>query len=175
MISRRDFSRLLALSSSSMLLPQQLSAWPSQLAATPKQPDERFWMSVREQFLMPADLSVMNAANLCPSPAPVLESMYRATKDMDGDPSFDNRQKMSQKEETETPCGLPSSDARGHRHRANTSERTTRFERPRPEGRRRSGHLCRQPSQQQRGVAAEGEAVRIRRLGRQSTESAPRS
>ncbi|RPI51671.1 MAG: aminotransferase class V-fold PLP-dependent enzyme [Acidobacteria bacterium] len=95
MISRRDFSRLLALGSGSMLLPQQLSAWPSQLAATPKQPDERFWMSVREQFLMPPDLSVMNAANLCPSPAPVLEVMYRATKDMDGDPSFDNRQKMS--------------------------------------------------------------------------------
>jgi selenocysteine lyase/cysteine desulfurase len=37
----------------------------------------------------------MNAANLCPSPAPVLEVMYLSTKDMDGDPSFDNRQKMS--------------------------------------------------------------------------------
>ena len=43
----------------------------------------------------------MNAANLCPSPAPVLEAMYRSTKDMDADPSFDNRQKMSAgKEET---------------------------------------------------------------------------
>ncbi len=94
MISRRDFSRLLALGGSA-LLPQHLSAWPAQLAPTPKQPDERFWMSVREQFLMPPDLSVMNAANLCPSPAPVLEAMYRSTKDMDGDPSFDNRQKMS--------------------------------------------------------------------------------
>ena len=100
MISRRDFSRLLALSGS-VLLPQQLSAWPSQLVQTPTQPDERFWMAVREQFLMPAELSVMNAANLCPSPAPVLEAMYRSTKDMDADPSFDNRQKMSAgKEET---------------------------------------------------------------------------
>jgi selenocysteine lyase/cysteine desulfurase len=62
---------------------------------TPRHPDERFWTSVREQFLMPPGLSVMNAANLCPSPAPVLEAMYRATKDMDGDPSFDNRAKMS--------------------------------------------------------------------------------
>jgi selenocysteine lyase/cysteine desulfurase len=94
MISRRDFSRLLALSGS-MFLPQPLSAWPAPLAQTPAQPDERFWMSVREQFLMPPELSVMNAANLCPSPAPVLEAMYRSTKDMDGDPSFDNRQKMS--------------------------------------------------------------------------------
>ena len=42
MISRRDFSRLLALSGS-VLLPQQLSAWPAPLAQTPPQPDERFW------------------------------------------------------------------------------------------------------------------------------------
>ena len=93
-ISRRDFSRLLALSGS-MLLPQQLEAWPAPLAQTPAQPDERFWLSVREQFLMPPDLAVMNAANLCPSPAPVLEAMYRSTKDMDGDPSFENRAKMT--------------------------------------------------------------------------------
>src|SRR3970040_1905738 len=93
-ISRRDFSRFLALSSS-VLLPPHVFAWPAPLAQTPARPDERFWMSVREQFLMPADLAVMNAANLCPSPAPVLEAMYRSTKDMDGDPSFDNRQKMS--------------------------------------------------------------------------------
>lgn len=99
-ISRREFSRFLALSSS-VLLPQQLVAWPAQLAQTPDRPDERFWMSVREQFLMPPNLAVMNAANLCPSPAPVLEAMYASTKDMDGDPSFDNRQKMSAgKEET---------------------------------------------------------------------------
>src|SRR5688572_1077126 len=93
-ISRRDFSRFLALSSS-VLLPQQLFAWPAPLAQTPAQPDERFWTSVREQFLMTPNLAVMNAANLCPSPAPVLEAMYVSTKDMDSDPSFDNRQKMS--------------------------------------------------------------------------------
>ncbi len=94
MISRREFSRLVAFGGS-VLLPRELSAWPAQLAQTPGHPDERFWMSVREQFLMPPNLSVMNAANLCPSPAPVLEAMYRSTKDMDADPSFDNRQKMS--------------------------------------------------------------------------------
>lgn len=93
-ISRRDFSRFLALTGS-VLLPQQLLALPAPLAQTPDRPDERFWMSVREQFLMPANLAVMNAANLCPSPAPVLEAMYASTKDMDRDPSFDNRQKMS--------------------------------------------------------------------------------
>ena len=99
-ISRRDFSRFLALGGS-MLLSDLPSAWPAPLAQTPPRPDERFWVSVREQFLMPPNLAVLNAANLCPSPASVLEAMYLGTKDMDGDPSFDNRQKMSTgKEET---------------------------------------------------------------------------
>jgi selenocysteine lyase/cysteine desulfurase len=92
-VSRRDFARFLALSSA-VLVPRHLSAWPAALGQTPAQPDERFWRAVREQFLMPPDLGVMNAANLCPSSAPVLEAVYRSTKDMDGDPSFDNRQKM---------------------------------------------------------------------------------
>jgi selenocysteine lyase/cysteine desulfurase len=87
--------------SGSVLLPTPPLAWPAPLQQTPERPDEQFWLSVREQFLMPPDLGVLNAANLCPSPAPVLEAMYRSTKDMDGDPSFDNRQKMSAgKEET---------------------------------------------------------------------------
>jgi selenocysteine lyase/cysteine desulfurase len=99
-VNRREFARLMALGGS-VLLPKVAAAWPAPLAQTPAHPDERFWLSVRDQFLMPPDLGVMNAANLCPSPAPVLEAMYRATKDIDGDPSFDNRQKMTTgKEET---------------------------------------------------------------------------
>jgi selenocysteine lyase/cysteine desulfurase len=92
-VSRRDFARLLALSGS-VFLPESVRAWPAPLQETPERPDEKFWRSVREQFLMPPELGVLNAANLCPSPAPVLEAMYRNTKDIDGDPSFDNRQKM---------------------------------------------------------------------------------
>lgn len=40
---------------------------------------------------MPKDLTVLNAANLCPSSGPVLETMYRLMKDMDQDPSQANR------------------------------------------------------------------------------------
>jgi selenocysteine lyase/cysteine desulfurase len=99
-VSRRDFARFLALSGS-VFLPESLLASPAPLQQTPERPDERFWLSVREQFLMPPELAILNAANLCPSPVPVLEAMYRSTKDMDGDPSFDNRQKMTTgKEET---------------------------------------------------------------------------
>ena len=93
-VSRRDFARFLALSGSAFLANPPL-AWPAPLQQTPERPDEKFWLSVRQQFLMPLELGVLNAANLCPSPAPVLEAMYRSTKDIDADPSFDNRQKMS--------------------------------------------------------------------------------
>jgi isopenicillin-N epimerase len=99
-VSRREFARFLALSGSVFLADPPL-VWPAPLQQTPERPDEKFWLSVRQQFLMPPALGVLNAANLCPSPAPVLEAMYRSTKDIDADPSFDNRQKMSAgKEET---------------------------------------------------------------------------
>jgi selenocysteine lyase/cysteine desulfurase len=98
--TRRDFARFLA-ASGSVFAPNPLLAWPAPMQSAPDRPDERFWLSVRQQFLMPPELAVMNAANLCPSPAPVLEAMYRNTRDVDGDPSFDNRRKMNDgKEET---------------------------------------------------------------------------
>ena len=99
MLSRRDFTRLLTLGGSTALVPEPLLAWPAPLQSTPERPDERFWQSVRKQFLMPPELAVMNAANLCPSPAPVLEAVYRHTKDMDHDPSFENREKMQEGKE----------------------------------------------------------------------------
>jgi selenocysteine lyase/cysteine desulfurase len=51
-------------------------------------------MSVRDQFVMPKELTMLNAANLCPSSGPVLETMYQLTKNMDQDPSQDNRVKL---------------------------------------------------------------------------------
>ena len=99
-VSRREFARFLALSGSVFLSKPPL-AWPAPLEPAPERTDEQFWLSVRQRFLMAPELGVLNAANLCPSPASVLEAMYRSTKDMDGDPSFENRQKMSAgKEET---------------------------------------------------------------------------
>src|SRR5262249_60221977 len=43
---------------------------------------------------IPHALTLPNAANLCPCAAPVLETMYRMTKDMDQDPAQDNRAKL---------------------------------------------------------------------------------
>ena len=98
-LTRRDFARLITWTGSGALFAESVFAAPPPLQATPARPDERFWTSVREQFLMPPELAVMNAANLCPSPAPVLDAVYHHTKDMDFDPSFENRQKMQEGKE----------------------------------------------------------------------------
>ncbi len=97
-ISRRNFARLLAAGGSAALLGKTGFAFerPAPLPQTPASPDEAFWRSVREQFPMPMNVSVMNAANLCPSSLPALEAMYENTKDMDSNPSFQNRAKMGE-------------------------------------------------------------------------------
>ena len=94
-MNRREFARLLALGGAAPFLAPTFE-WPrpAPLGPAPSVLDETFWRGVREQFVMPADLAVLNAANLCPSSAPVLETLYRTTKDMDRDPSFDNRVKL---------------------------------------------------------------------------------
>ena len=100
-ITRRDFGRLASLGGAVAFLPA--SAFPFRfppLPATPGAPDEKFWASVQQQFLLAPGLSVMNAANLCPSSAPVLEAMYRSTRDVDQDPSMNNRAKMTEGKET---------------------------------------------------------------------------
>ena len=100
-LSRRNFARLLALGGSAAMLPAPVLAWRERrpLPPTPADIGEAFWASVREQFVMPPDLAVLNAANLCPSSGPVLEAMYANTKDMDHDPSFNNRVKMGEGKE----------------------------------------------------------------------------
>ena len=93
--SRREFARLLTVGGAAPFLIPALE-WPRPSPMPPAPPilDEPFWQRVRDQFVMPNDLAVLNAANLCPSSSPVLETLYRTTKDMDRDPSFDNRVKL---------------------------------------------------------------------------------
>jgi selenocysteine lyase/cysteine desulfurase len=100
-LSRRDLVRLLGGSAVALWIPRSGSAWtmPASLPASPAVPDERFWTSVREQFVMPPDLAVMNAANLCPSSAPVLEGLYKATREMDREPSPGYRSQMEHAKE----------------------------------------------------------------------------
>ena len=97
-VSRRNFARLFALGGSAALFSDP--AWARQAASgSPLAPGgaaagEAFWTSVRDQFVMPADLAVMNAANLCPASRPALESLARETQNVDRDPSPNNRARL---------------------------------------------------------------------------------
>jgi isopenicillin-N epimerase len=56
--------------------------------------DEAYWMRVRAQFPLDEGLTLMNAANLCPSSYPVQQAVFHYTRDVDGDASFQNRGKF---------------------------------------------------------------------------------
>ena len=95
-LSRRDLAALVGTSGLLLWQENEFAAGtrPAPLPEAPAAPDERFWTSVRQQFLMPPELAVMNAANLCPSSAPVLEGLYGATREMDREPSPACREAM---------------------------------------------------------------------------------
>ena len=56
--------------------------------------DEALWQLVREQFAIRPGFTLMNAANLCPSPFPVSDAVVRYTRDIDTDASLQNRAKF---------------------------------------------------------------------------------
>ncbi len=57
--------------------------------------NEAFWRLVKEQFTIKPRLILLNAANLCPSPHMVRDTVFRLTEDVDGDVSFQNRAKFN--------------------------------------------------------------------------------
>lgn len=99
-IDRRTFARMLAFAAPAAAWTAPLAAVagagqtaqaPKPLPPTPAMPDEAFWRAVRQQFLVPADLAILNAANLCPSSLPAIEMAERITRSIDRDPSMENR------------------------------------------------------------------------------------
>ena len=109
-LSRRDFTRLLALSGSAALLPGRLvprgaaledpgfSSAP--LPPTPVDPDEKFWQEVRARFLVPRDVGFFNAANLCPMSLPVLEAIEKNARTYEINPSPEVRSRLLAARET---------------------------------------------------------------------------
>ncbi|MDP1569909.1 MAG: aminotransferase class V-fold PLP-dependent enzyme [Vicinamibacterales bacterium] len=103
-VSRRDFARLFAVGGSAALFSSP--AWAREAGRAPALPQgvpasEADWAAVRAQFVMPPDLTVMNAANLCPASRPVLEVLTRETRSVDEDPSPMNRARLyPEKEQT---------------------------------------------------------------------------
>lgn len=87
-LNRRDFARIFAVGGSAALLGHSsLEGFqPTPLSAHLLRPGTVDWDAVRSQFLMPPDVSVLNAANLCPAPAAVLESVVEHTERLDRAP-----------------------------------------------------------------------------------------
>ena len=100
-LSRRDFSRVFLAGGSAALLshPAWAQSTPPALPAQGPAAGEAFWTAVRAQFVMPPELAVMNAANLCPASVPALRALTRETDDVDRNPSPQNRARLSQAKE----------------------------------------------------------------------------
>ncbi len=58
--------------------------------------DENFWQLVKDVFPLREGLTIMNAANLCPSPISVQQRVFELTRDVDRDASSHNRRKFGQ-------------------------------------------------------------------------------
>ena len=88
-LNRREFARLFAVGGSAALLGHPaLNALHA--APPPVAPLRRFgapdWEAIRARFLMPSDMTVLNAANLCPSPRHVLDTVQSGTERLDRAP-----------------------------------------------------------------------------------------
>ncbi len=87
-MNRRDFTRLFAAGGSAALLghPRFAGFEAPPLASSSLKSGAVDWTAVRQQFLMPPEITVMNAANLCPSPARVLETVVEYTERLNREP-----------------------------------------------------------------------------------------
>ena len=95
-LSRRDFTRSLALGSLAGFGASLLDA--DRALAAPIRYDD--WKSIRDRFVLAKGLAPMNAANLCPSSADVLEALYNNTREVDRDPSQQNRSRFGAAKES---------------------------------------------------------------------------
>jgi isopenicillin-N epimerase len=93
-LDRRSFARLLTLGTAGALVAPRTAAahGAPPLQDPPAVLNERFWESVRAQFLMPPGVAALNAANLCPSPQCVVDALFESTRSVERDPSSQNRE-----------------------------------------------------------------------------------
>ncbi len=98
-VTRREFFRRLGKTS---VAATTLMASLSPLRGSSKtnlsslQRSERFWNLVKQQFILRDGLILMNAANLCPSPISVMETVFGYLRDEDRDASHQNRAKFKE-------------------------------------------------------------------------------
>ncbi|MDE0899931.1 MAG: aminotransferase class V-fold PLP-dependent enzyme [Longimicrobiales bacterium] len=101
-MNRRDFARLFAAGGSAALLghPRFAGAQPTPLTRSALRPAAVDWEAVRAQFTIPEEVSVLNAANLCPAPRAVLEDVAAHTTRLDSEPFPSYRSEIQSAKET---------------------------------------------------------------------------
>ncbi len=105
-VPRREFFKRLSAAAS---VPLAVSLGARGLGASPANPaaaksslpaNESLWDLVKGQFILREGLILMNAANLCPSPVPVMETVFEYIRDEDRDASLQNRGKHTELKES---------------------------------------------------------------------------
>ncbi len=67
------------------------------LKSTLGEQDEKYWEMVKKQFTVPQELTMVNAANLCPSPYFIQEQVVSLTKSIGRDVSFQYRDAFAER------------------------------------------------------------------------------
>lgn len=97
-VSRRRFAYLFTVGGSAALMADPaFAAWMARASRRREAAGaagDGAWEAVRRQFLMPPGFHLFNAANLCPSPEPVLKALSDHTRRMDETPSPAVRDEM---------------------------------------------------------------------------------
>ncbi len=97
---RRRFLGLLAGGlAAGATIPHRAAEWSprarlDRLSRASQDDDEAYWRLVKREFPAKPGLAMMNAANLCPSPFVVIDTVTQLTRDVDADVSFQNRSKF---------------------------------------------------------------------------------
>lgn len=93
---RREFlQKFIAGTAAALALPSLSLAEPGGLPRPVEDPsDERYWEAVKRQFAVPANLTMMNAANLCPPSYPVMQVVQQTLADLGRDVSFQFRDRF---------------------------------------------------------------------------------
>ena len=94
MKSRRSFLKEIAAGAALLPVTLETARAGESLPETPADGGE-YWRLVRAQFSFTEEKVPMNAANLCPSPRAVSDTVSGLTADIDRDPSSHNRRKFS--------------------------------------------------------------------------------
>ena len=95
-LSRREFARLFAIGGSATVLGhQKLVGSKIETLVEPLLVSGKVdWEKIQSQFIIPPELTVLNAANLCPSPSHVLETVANYTQRLDSKPVPSYRAEM---------------------------------------------------------------------------------